>query len=95
MLTVHPFETNSFPENHLERSLVLCLDDEFYDVLRLYNDPDDEYCLPLYSSSTLVIGKDIKQEKQLIPIDFSSQCFQCSACNRAIFELVFFFSPIA
>ncbi len=47
-----------------------CEKHDFYAALERHNDPDDSYCLPLFSA--FVIGCDIKAERQLIHINFSS-----------------------
>jgi len=47
-----------------------CDKNDFYAALARHNNPTDSFCMPLFS--TLVIGSDIKAERQVIHINFSS-----------------------
>ncbi len=50
-----------------------CEAQDFYAALRKHNDPNDDYCLPLFSA--FVIGSDIKLERQAIHINLSAPWF--------------------
>ena len=52
---------------------------DFYAVLRKHNDPNDDYCLPLFPA--YVIGSDIKQERQAIHIILSEPRFLMNAIH--------------
>ena len=60
-----------------------CKKHEFYNELQRHNDPEDSYCLPLYTA--FVIGYDIKpdSERQLIQINLANIWFLLDAV-RAI-----------
>ena len=55
VLTKQKLAVATFPE-----TFGWCETQIFYAVLRKHNDPDDEYCLPLFS--VFVIDIDIKQD---------------------------------
>ena len=54
-----------------------CQRQDLYAALQWHNDPSDPYCLPLFSA--FVLGLDIKQERQLIHINFSNGWFLLNA----------------
>ena len=54
---------------------------DFYAAVRKHNDPDDEYCLPIYG--VFVLGKDFKAERQAIYFSLSSPWFLAN-CIRAL-----------
>ena len=60
----------AIPET-LGELIAWCKTQDFYSALRKHNDPDDAYCLQLFS--TLAMGSDIKADPQLIHINFSTQ----------------------
>ncbi len=45
-----------------------CEQQDIYAALLRHNDPDDLYCIPLYS--TFVVGYDIKPERQVVHVNF-------------------------
>ena len=68
-LVRHKLAVASVPESFGE--LIGCCEaQDFYVALNKHNDPDDEYCMPLFSA--FVIGSDIKQEREAIHINISS-----------------------
>ena len=54
-----------------------CEKSDFYVALRKHNDPDDEYCLPLYSA--FVLGSDFKAEREAIHVSVSNAWFLMNA----------------
>ena len=54
-----------------------CEKQDFHAALKRHNDPDDEYCMPLFSA--FVIGSDIKPERDAIHVNFSSAWFLANA----------------
>ena len=62
-LTMQQLDTTDVPES-LSDLIEWCKKHDFNDALRRHNDPEDSYCIPLYTA--FVIGFDIKPERQLI-----------------------------
>ncbi len=67
-LTKQVLEVEKIPES-LGELIGWCEKNDYY-ALALHNDPTDSFCMPLFSA--FVIGSDIKAERQLIHINFSS-----------------------
>ena len=76
----------SVPES-LGEIMGWCETQDFYVALNKHTDPADEYCMPLFSA--VVIGSDIKPERQAIHNNISSPWFlandiralECSWCS--------------
>jgi hypothetical protein len=68
-LTKQVLEVEKVPESMGEPT-EWCDKNDFYAALARHNDPTDSFCMPLFSA--FVIGSDIKAERQVIHINFSS-----------------------
>ena len=75
-LTKQKLDTATVPESSGEL-IGWCAAQDFYAALRQHNDPNDDYCLPLFSA--FIIGSDIKPERQDIHINLSSPWFLMNA----------------
>ena len=68
-LTKQKLDTATIPES-LGELIGWCAENDFHAALAKHNDPNDDYCLPLFSA--FVIGSDIKPERQAIHINLSA-----------------------
>ena len=75
-LTKQKLDTATVPES-LGKLIRWCADHDFHAALAKHNDPNDDYCLPLFSA--FVIGSDIKMERQAIHINLSAPWFLMNA----------------
>ena len=73
-------ESSAVPES-LGDLIEWCKEHDLYKALERHNDLRASFCLPLYIA--IVIGYDIKQERQVIQINFASTWFLLNAV-RAI-----------
>jgi hypothetical protein len=71
-LTKQKLDTSTVQES-LGELIGWCAAQDFYAALGKHNVPNDDYCLPLFS--TFVIGSDIKPERQAIHINLSAPWF--------------------
>jgi hypothetical protein len=68
-LTKQVLDVEKVPESMGELT-EWCDKNDFYAALARHNEPTDSFCMPLFSA--FVIGSDIKAERQVIHINFSS-----------------------
>ena len=68
-LTKQVLQVEKIPES-MGELIEWCDKNDFYAAWAQHNDPTDSFCMPLFSA--FVIGCDIKAERQLIHIKFSS-----------------------
>ncbi len=76
-LTKQKLDTSILQES-LGELIGWCAAQDFYAALRKHNDPNDDYCLPLFFF-TPVIGSDIKPERQAIHVNLSAPWFLMNA----------------
>ena len=68
-LTMQQLDSSAVPES-LSDLIEWCKLHDFYNALQHHNDPEDVYCIPMYTA--FVIGNNIKQERQVIQINFAN-----------------------